>query len=72
VKNLTARTITDAQIIDATAFDLRTSESNIELIQLRARALHGLGHGDDVSAEMRLAARARCAEIINARQLESS
>jgi len=56
---LTADTITDEQVIEATAFDPRVRESNAQLIQLRARALTP-GH------VQRYAARARCAEIINA------
>jgi len=65
---ITADTITDNQIVEATAFDPRVRESNVELIQLRARALRGLGRGDDVTSEMAQAARARCAEILNARR----
>jgi hypothetical protein len=65
---ITADTITDEQIVDATAFDPRTRESNVELIQLRARALTGIGRGLDVTPEMRKVARARCAEILNARK----
>jgi hypothetical protein len=64
---ITAATITDEQIIEATAFDPRVRETNVELIQLRARALRGQGRGDDVTEEMRQRARARCAEILNAR-----
>jgi len=64
---LTADTITDEQIIEATAFDPRVPESRRELILLRERALLGLGRGDDVTEDMRHTARARCAEILNGR-----
>jgi hypothetical protein len=58
---ITADTITDEQIIEATAFDPRVRETNAQLIRLRAWALER-GH------VQRYAARARCAEILNARR----
>jgi hypothetical protein len=57
---LTVDTITDEQVIEATAFDPRVRETNAQLIRLRAWALEP-GH------VQRYAARARCVEILNAR-----
>lgn len=64
---LTGETISDEEIIDATSFDPRVRENNVELILLRARALRGIGRGMDVTEDMARAARARCAEILNTR-----
>lgn len=69
---VTADSISDAQIVEVTAFDPRVRETGVELIQLRARALAGIGRGDDVTPEMHREARARCAEILNTRTSQGS